>query len=74
MGRKGLLKSNNVVSWLDRSHTRSNRLNNTGSLVTENDWKGALWVLAGKSVCVWVELVADSHDLSLASVLFFSNA
>lgn len=57
-----------MVAWLDGGDTGADGLDDASSLVTENDWEGALWVLTGEGVGIWVVLVADSYDIfSLAN-------
>ena len=64
----GCVEGDDVVAWLDGGDAGANRLHDAGSLVTENDWEGALGVLTGEGVGIWVALVADSYDLlSLAN-------
>lgn len=45
-----LLKSNDIVSWLDGCNALSNRLYDTSSLVAENDRESSLGILSGKCV------------------------
>lgn len=44
------VEGDDVISWLHGGDARSNRLDNTSSLVTEYDREGALGVLAGEGV------------------------
>jgi hypothetical protein len=48
--RKDVLKRNDVVAGLHVCDALSNRLDDTGALVSENDREGTLRVLAGECV------------------------
>lgn len=43
-----------MVAGLDVGNTFANRFHDTGTLVTQDDGKGALGILAGERVCVGV--------------------
>jgi hypothetical protein len=45
-----ILESDNIVTGLDGSHTLTDRLDDTGTLVTQDDRESTLWVLARQSV------------------------
>lgn len=45
-----ILESNNVVTGLDGGHTLADRLDNTGTLVAQDDRESTLRVLTGESV------------------------
>lgn len=47
---KNLLESDHVVTGLDGSHTLADRLDNTGTLVAQDDGKSTLGILAGQGV------------------------
>lgn len=49
----GLLKSDDVVAGLHVGNALTNRLDNAGTLVTEDDGESALGVFAGKGVGIW---------------------
>ena len=49
-----LLEGNNVVSGLHVGDTLADRLYDTGTFVSENNWKGTLGILAREGVCVGV--------------------
>ena len=44
------LESNDMVTRLDVGHTLANRLDDTGTLVSEDDGESTLGVLAGQCV------------------------
>lgn len=48
-----VLKSDDVVADLDGGHTLADGLDDTGTLVTEDDGESTLGVLAGKCVGIW---------------------
>ena len=50
IGAENVLESDDVVADLNGSHTLADGLDNTGTLVTENDGESTLGILAGKSV------------------------
>lgn len=58
----GLLKSNNVVTGLHVGDTLTNRLNNTSTLMSQDDGEGTFGVLAGQ--CVGI-CVADTSVVDL---------
>lgn len=45
-----ILKSNDVITRLDRGHALTNRLDNTSALVSQNDGESTLGILAGEGV------------------------
>jgi hypothetical protein len=45
-----ILESNDIVTGLDGGHTLADRLDDTGTLVTQDDRERTLGVLAGQSV------------------------
>lgn len=47
-----ILESDHIVTGLDGSHTLADRLDNTGTLVAQDDRESTLGVLAGQSVGV----------------------
>lgn len=47
-----ILKSDHIITGLDGSHTLTDRLDNTGTLVAQDDGESTLGVLAGQSVGV----------------------
>jgi hypothetical protein len=47
---KNILESDDVVADLDGGHSLANGLDDTGTLVTENDGESTLGVLAGERV------------------------
>jgi hypothetical protein len=68
-GRQGMaaiLKSDNMVARLDVGHTLADGLDDTGTLVTQDDWEGTLRILSGE--CVGV-CVADTGVVDLDSEL-----
>jgi hypothetical protein len=50
----GGVESNDGVTGLDVGHTLTNRFDDTGTFVTENDGEGTFGVLSGESVCICV--------------------
>lgn len=52
--RSNILKSDDVISRLDRSHALANRLDDTGALVSQDDGESTLGVLAGEGVGIWL--------------------
>lgn len=56
-----LLESNDVITRLHVGDALTNRLNNTGTLVSQDDGEGTFWVLAGQCVgiCVANTCVVD---------------
>jgi len=48
-----VLESHNIVARLDICHTLTDRLDNTSTLVSKNNGKGAFWILSGESVCIF---------------------
>ena len=46
-GRADVLKSDNVIARLDIGDALTNRLDDTGTFVTQDDGESALGVLAG---------------------------
>lgn len=61
-----LLKSDDVVTRLDVGDTLTDTLDDTGTLVSENDWESTLGVLARQSVGIGV---ADTSVVNLDSDL-----
>ena len=57
-----LLKSNDIVTWLDVGDALAYALDDTGTLVAKNDWEGTLGVLARE--CVGIR-VADTGVVDL---------
>lgn len=49
---KNVLKSYNVISWLDGCHALADGLDYTSSFMTEHDREGSLGILAGKCICI----------------------
>lgn len=49
---RNILESDHIVTGLDGSHTLTDRLDNTGTLVAQDDGESTLGVLAGQSVGV----------------------
>jgi hypothetical protein len=47
---ENVLESDNIVTGLDGSHTLADRLDDTGTLVTQDDRESTLGVLTGQSV------------------------
>lgn len=47
-----ILEGDHIVTGLDGSHTLADRLDNTGTLVAQDDGESTLGVLAGQSVGV----------------------
>ena len=50
IGAENVLESDHVVAYLDGGHTFTNGLDNTGTLVTEDNGESTLGILAGESV------------------------
>jgi hypothetical protein len=50
IGAGNVLKSDDVVADLDGGHALADGLDNTGTLVTEDNGESTLWILAGESV------------------------
>jgi hypothetical protein len=48
--RWNVLKSNDIVTWLHGSDTLADGLNNTGSLVAEDDRESTFGILSGECV------------------------
>lgn len=61
-----VLESDNIVTWLDVGHTLTNTLNDTSTLVSQNNWEGTLGILAGECVGIGV---ADTSVVDLYSDL-----
>jgi hypothetical protein len=50
VGAENILESDDVVAHIDGGHTLADGLDNTGTLVTEDNWESTLGILAGESV------------------------
>lgn len=48
-----ILESYDMISWLNRSNTLTNGLDNTSSLVSKDNWESTLGVFSGQSVCIY---------------------
>jgi hypothetical protein len=48
--RTNILQSDDVVAGLDRSHTLADGLDDTGTLVSQDDGESTLGILAGERV------------------------
>lgn len=52
--QRSLLERDNAIARLHGGHSFTNRLDDAGAFVAEDDWKGALWILAREGIRVWV--------------------
>lgn len=49
---RNILEGDNIITGLDGGYTLADRLNDTGTLVTQDDRESTLGVLSGQSVGV----------------------
>lgn len=65
-----LLQCDDMITWLHVGDAFADRLNDTGSLVSEDNGKGTLWVLAGEGVCV---CISGQRRFSLSRIAYIEN-